>query len=645
MDSEAASDASIVFEDGLGDEKKSGMLSGGLSFEGEKSLLKPAIKSKSKPVRGPPLLQPIREKYHEVDGVKVFDDYFWLREKENPKVLRHLEDENAFAEWSMKHTKDLQNELYDEFVARTPGDSNSCYRQEDDFFYYSRTEVEQQYTIHCRRFEGLDNEEQIILDENKEAEGEDYFKLGGCEVSPSHDLLAYGVDTEGNERFSLRIRDISSSSRWLDDEIYPCGWTIRWAADNRTIFYTRIDEHGRSDTLWKHVLGENAPDGSDDEMLYSEPDERFILKINTTSNKKYLLLQIEGQVTREVRYLPTNQPSGEFKIIAPRQYGVQYEVSSHGAYFYIKTNADGAHNFKVVKVPVDALDDPDAYVEVLPHRDDVFIDRIDLFRHHFVAWEWENGVQKIRVQDLSDEEVHYVRLPEPPYAIWPGEIRDTEDFLMNQYFNTNTFRFTFSSFLQPNIVYDYDMDNKRKRKQMDNIVAGFIKENYHQKRIFATAPDGAMIPIILVYKTTAQQRTAQQKNRSTTNHQQTFRPSETGRIHIKNQNRFAGNANTDKRPGDAARRDNVSPGRGATTAQPVLRVAGWALALSELCRESNEPLCRGRRSEPGLKCLFMCCAVRFSNRSWPALSSGLIGLPSAPMKWSPVTRACARTSK
>eukprot|EP01114_Cavostelium_apophysatum_P015564 TRINITY_DN4263_c0_g1_i2.p1 TRINITY_DN4263_c0_g1~~TRINITY_DN4263_c0_g1_i2.p1 ORF type:complete len:1105 (+),score=316.09 TRINITY_DN4263_c0_g1_i2:279-3593(+) len=439
-----------------------------------------------------------RTKAFSFHGRDIFDDYDWLKDKNNPKVLKYLEEENRYADACMSNTRDLQTTLYDEFVARSIGDDRSCFMQIDDFYYYTRTEAESQYPIHCRRFESLDNEELIILDENQEAEGEDFFTLGPFEISMDHNYLTYGVDTEGYERFTLRFKNLIDGT-WLDDEISGASWTVRWAADNKTIFYTMCDDVGRSYRLFRHVIGENAPDGSDDKLIYQEDDPRFVLQINTTNNKKYFLLLIEGQITKEVRFLSTSTPMGEFKPLLGRTRGHIYGVGNHGNYFYIRTN-ENALNFKVVKAPVDDPADREYWEEILPHRDDVFVERIDCFRHHYIAWEWENGIQKIRITDLSDGEVHYVQLNEPLYAVWPGETEMTEDTLDVQYFNSNLLHFTYTSFLHPNIVYEYDMDNRRKRKKKETIVPGFVKDHYHQKRIFATSHDGKMIPISLVYK-------------------------------------------------------------------------------------------------------------------------------------------------
>lgn len=375
----------------------------------------------------------------------------------------------------------------------------SAVRQEDDFFYYTRYEEEKQYAVHCRRYESMENEEQVVLDENAEAEGEDYFCLGALELSPDHNQVMYGVDTEGNERFTLRFRNLVTNQP-LEDELYDCSWTARWAADNRTVLYTRVDQSGRSYQVLRHRLGHNATDGSDDEVVYTEPDERFFLRLTVSNSWRYFLLNVDGQITKEVLFLSTATPEGTFRPVQPRRPGVLYQVSHHGQHFYVLTNQDGACNFKVMRVHVDRVDSLDEWEELLAHRDDVLLERIDLFRHHFVVWEWHGGLQRIRIQDLSDGEVHYVAFSEPLYAVWPGEKPDTEDTLEAPYFNSNTFTFSYSSLVQPVIVYDYDMDNHRRRKKKEQVVHGYVREEYHQKRLWAPAEDGALVPISLVYK-------------------------------------------------------------------------------------------------------------------------------------------------
>lgn len=447
----------------------------------------------------PPVAKATPHMVYECDGVKVYDDYYWFRERSNPKVLKYLEEENAYAEAMMEDTSDLQDSLYEEFMKRSTGVEKVLYQQVDDFYYYTRQEEDKNYPIHCRRFESTDNEEQVVLDENEVAEGEDFFSLGCFEISNDHNWLMYGVDSSGNEKFTLRFKNLSSGSH-LDDELYDASWTARWAADNRTVLYTRVDDTGRSYGLYRHAMGEHANDGSDDELIVHEKDEMFFLRLTVSNSRRYFLLNIDGQVTKEVRYLSTATPKGEFQTIAARQHGVMYHVSHHGSYFYILTNCDGAHNFKVMKAHVDDPANKENWEEVLPHREAVLIERVDLFRHHFVAWEWEGGLQHVRVQDLSDGEVHYIQFSDSLYAVWPGEKPDMEDTLQPLYFNSNTFVFSYSSFVQPTIVYEYDMDNHRKRKKKEMVVNGYLKEEYHQRRIWATAPDGSQVPISLVYK-------------------------------------------------------------------------------------------------------------------------------------------------
>lgn len=457
---------------------------------------------KMKPVTKPPVAKSRPTKTGiSLHGYEHVDEYAWLRDRENPEVMNYLEQENGYAVYALQHTTELQNKLYNEFVDRTAtGDIRTAYTQVDDFFYYSRMDEEQQYFVHYRKFDSLENEEQVVLDENIMAEGEEFFSLGIMEISPDHSLVAFTVDTEGNERFSIKFRNLNSQTD-LEDEIYPVGWTVRWAADNKTVLYTQVDEIGRAYKLFRHTIGENKPDGSDDEQIYFEPDPAFYIAISTTNNRKYFLLNVLGQVTTEMYYLPTNQPTGEFQLIIKRERGVLYYVTHHANYFYFLTNEGGAYNFKVVTAPISDPTNKELWEEVIPHREDVVIDKIIVFRHHFVSWQRENGIQKVLVQDLSDLETHYIQFPESLYSIWPGEVEDTDDTLTSQYFNSNLLRFSYSSFTQPTIIYDYDMDNRRKKKIHEERMAGFVKGEYHHKRIFVEAEDGAQIPVILVYKT------------------------------------------------------------------------------------------------------------------------------------------------
>jgi len=320
-------------------------------------------------------------------GEEVQDPYFWLRDdaRSDPEVLAYLEAENAYTAAVMKPTEEFQQKLYDEMLARIKETDLSVPVRFGDYFYYTRTEEGQQYPLHCRKKGSLDAGEELILDENALAEGHDYFNVGVFEVSPNHMLLAFSVDYDGGEEYTVRFKDLITGEL-LPDEIPGTYYSLQWAADNRTVFYNTLDAAHRPYRLYRHVLGS---DPAQDELVYQEDDESYFLGLYKTNSKQYLMLYLGSQVTSEVRYLRADDPTGKFKVVHPRQHKMEYTVEHWGNKFYIVTN-DDAINFKVVEAPVSAPAKRN-WKDVIPHRDDVKIDGVDLFSSHMVVSLRENG--------------------------------------------------------------------------------------------------------------------------------------------------------------------------------------------------------------------------------------------------------------
>ncbi|OYD13931.1 oligopeptidase B [candidate division WOR-3 bacterium JGI_Cruoil_03_44_89] len=431
---------------------------------------------------------PIAEVVPKVDtlfGDIRTDNYFWLRDRSNPKAIKYLEDENRYTETVMKHTEKLQEHLYKELLSRIKETDLSVPEKLDNYYYYSRTEKGKQYPIYCRKKGNLDAEEEVLLDENALAVGHKYFDIGVFRVSPNHRLVAYSVDTTGSERFTLYIKNLSTGELFKD-EIPNTGYSVRWANDNRTIFYTVLDKTKRPYELYRHTLGTNP---QEDILVYREKDEAFFLSISKTKSKEYLIMNLGSNTTSEVRYLKADSPTEDFRIIHPRQHEMKYYVAHHGNKFFILTN-DNAKNFKLIEVSVT---DPsrENWKEVIPHRDSVKIEGVEVFKNHLVLYERENGLKKIRIVDLRNNESHYVEFPEPIYTILPGRNRD---------FNTNLLRFNYASLVTPVSVFDYDMNKRTRELKKQYEVPGYDPSLYQSERIFARAPDGTMIPISLVYK-------------------------------------------------------------------------------------------------------------------------------------------------
>ncbi|KPL00182.1 MAG: protease 2 [candidate division Zixibacteria bacterium SM23_73_3] len=433
----------------------------------------------------PPVAK-IEPKVDTLFGQQMVDDYYWLRERGNPEVIDYLKAENAYTEAVMRNTQKLQDKLYEEMVSRIKETDLSVPVKRDDYYYYSRTEEGKQYKTYCRKRGSLEAEEEILLDVNQLAEGKEYMYLGVHEVSPDHRLLAYAVDTTGSERYTLRVKDLETGELH-PDVIDSVSTSLEWANDNKTFFYTITDEAWRPFKLYRHTLG---GDIENDVLLFHEKDDAFSLDIAKSKSMGYLYANLESMTTSEVHYLDANNPTGKFKLVHSRQQDLEYSLYHHGDQFYIVTN-DNAKNFKLMQAP---LSDPSKknWREVIPHRDSVKLDRIEIFRDFMVLYERENGLKEIKIKDFATGEIHRVEFPEPVYTYWPG---------WNPDYKSQLLRFTYTSFVTPNSVYDYNMKTReRELKKRKEVLGGYDPDEYESERIFATASDGARIPISMVYR-------------------------------------------------------------------------------------------------------------------------------------------------
>lgn len=433
----------------------------------------------------PPVAKVIPKKIT-VHGDTRIDNYFWLRDRSNPEVIRYLEAENRYTEAMMKHTEALQERLYKEILGRIKQTDLSVPEQMDDFYYYTRTEEGKQYPIFCRKRGTLHAAEEILLDANALAAGRKFFRIGVFKVSPNHKLLAYSTDTEGSEVYTLFVKDLETG-QLLKDQIPNTYYSVEWANDNRTIFYSVLDAAKRPYQLYRHTLG---ADSQSDALIFHEKDDRFFLRLSKSRSREYLLLSLSSKLSSEVHYLPAGRAGAAFQVIEPRRHEVEYDVEHWGDTFFIRTN-DGAKNFKLMKAPVG---DPSRknWTEVLPHRPDVMIDSVDAFRDFLVVWERRQGLRNIRVRNLRTGNEHYVDFPEPVYTVFPTGNRE---------FHTNLLRFTYTSLVTPNSVFDYDMKSRtRQLKKRQEVLGGYDPSRCQSERVFATASDGTRIPISIVYR-------------------------------------------------------------------------------------------------------------------------------------------------
>ncbi len=439
---------------------------------------------------GDPILKPpvAKIKPYEMTlfGDTRIDNYYWLKERGSGEVLDYLKAENAYTTELMRPTEELQELLFAEMKGRIKESDLSVPVKKDQYYYYTRTEEGRQYDIHCRKLENLDAPEEVLLDENILAEGKEYYNIGEFEVSPNHKMLAYSVDLSGGEHFTIFFKDLETGTLY-PEQIPDSYYSLEWANDSRTIFYTVVDEAMRPYKLFRHTIGTNP---SEDALVYHETDDSYFLSIDKSKSQAYLFLELGSQVTTEIHFLDADAPQDTFQVIHPRQYQMEYSVVHHGERFFILTN-DDALNFKLMETPVTAPEKIN-WTEVIGHQDKVKLDKIDVFKDFLIVVERDYGLRKILVHNLSGNDQYIIEFPEASYKILLDKNPD---------FNSNYLRFTYSSFITPKSVYDYNLvTRERELKKQVEVLGDYDPADYETARLFATADDGQEIPISLVYR-------------------------------------------------------------------------------------------------------------------------------------------------
>lgn len=422
-----------------------------------------------------------------IHGDTRIDNYYWLSKRDSPAVIDYLKAENAYTDAVMKHTQSLQDKLYEELKSKIKQDDESVPYKENGYYYYTRTIPETEYFIACRKKGDLNSQEEIMLDVNKMAEGYSFFQLGGSSISEDNKILAYGVDTVSRRKYTIYFKNLETGEI-LEDEIPLTTGGAVWANDNKTVYYVLKDTVTlRSAKIMKHVLGTPV---EDDREVFYEDDDTFSVFIYKTKSKKFLVIGSQSTLTSEFRFLDADHPDGEFKIIQPRTRGLEYQVDHFGDDFYIRTNLD-ALNFKLVKTPVTATE-KENWKDVISHRDDVYFSDFDIFKNYLVVTERIQGINRLRVIPWNGNEEHYIGFDEEVYTVRSN---------VNMDFDTDLFRFSYTSLTTPNSVFDYNMKTKERTLLKETeVLGGFDKNNYETKRIYATAMDGTKIPISIVYR-------------------------------------------------------------------------------------------------------------------------------------------------
>ncbi|GAA4072409.1 oligopeptidase B [Flavobacterium cheonanense] len=436
----------------------------------------------------PPIAKIIPHELEKHGHVRI-DNYYWLNDRENPEVIDYLNKENDYYNQLTAHTKDFQKDLFEEMKARIKEDDSSVPYFYNGYYYITRFEKGKDYPIHSRKKGSLDVKEEIMFDCNEMAKGHSYFNLNGINISEDNKWVSFGVDTVSRRQYTIQIKNLETNEI-LPLKIENTTGGATWASDNKTLFYSRKDEVTlRPDRIYKHKLGSNP---SEDVVVYFEKDHTFNVSIYKSKSKKYLIISSESTLTSEFQILLSATPDEQFKVFQKRTRELEYSISHYEDSFYIVTNKDDATNFKVMKTPEDKTY-KENWVDLIPHREEVLLEGIDIFKDYLVVSERFDGLNKIRIMPWSGEGEYYLPFELETYTAYTTTNID---------FDTEILRYGYQSMAIPSSVIDFNMRTKEKTilKEQEVLGGKFDKNNYIEERIWATAQDGTKIPMSVVYR-------------------------------------------------------------------------------------------------------------------------------------------------
>ena len=427
------------------------------------------------------------------------DNYFWMRltddqktaknkDAQTQKVEAYLNSENEYFDKVTASTNNFQEELFEEMKGRIKEDDTSVPYFRNNYFYITRFEKGSQYPIYSRKKENLEANEEILFDVNKEAEGYEYFQLGGLNVSPNNTLVAFATDTVSRRQYTIQIKNLETGNILTDKIENTTGGSV-WSNDNKTLFYTKKDPLTlRSSSIYRHILGTDA---SEDVIVYEEKDETYSTYVYKTKSHKFIVIGSSSTLSSEFRIISADKPYGDWKIIQPREDNLEYSLAHYGDYFYIQTNKDGALNFKLMKTPVNKTT-KENWVDVIPHRNETLLEDVSIFKNYLVIEERTQGLGRIRIKTWDGKEDYYLPFDEETYSA---------GVYANPEFDTEVIRYSYNSMTTPNSVIDFNMRNQTKEVKKEQEVLGgkFNKSNYKSERVWATARDGKKVAISLVY--------------------------------------------------------------------------------------------------------------------------------------------------
>ena len=433
-----------------------------------------------------------------IHGDTISDPYFWMRlsdaqknakmpDEQTQRVIAYLEAENAYREKMMAHTDSFQNRLFEEIKGRIKQTDMSVPYLENGYYYITRYEEGKEYPIHSRKKGTLEAAEEIMLNVNEMAEGHAYYAIGGRTVSPDNRILAYGEDTVSRRQYTIRFKDLSNGSHLTDVIPNTTGFVV-WGNDNKTVFYTIKDDALRSYKIFRHTIGKST---KDDVLVFHEKDETFSTFIWKTKSKKYLVIGSAATLSQEYRILEANNPTGAFRMFHPRERNLEYDISHYGDNWYIRTNKDGASNFKIMTAP-EGSTSKENWKDLMPYDPAIYIEGIDLFKDHMVISERKGGITQLRIRPWDGKNEHYIEFGEESY---------TAGTSINPDFETDMLRLDYTSLTTPSTTYDYDVKSKKLTMLKQQEVLGeFNAADYVSERKMVKAADGTLVPLSIVYK-------------------------------------------------------------------------------------------------------------------------------------------------
>lgn len=417
------------------------------------------------------------------------DDYYWLNDRENPEVIAYLNAENDYYKKMTAHTEQFQKDLFEEMKSRIKEDDESVPYFYNGYYYITRYEKGKDYPIYSRKKGSLEATEEIMFDCNEMAKEHSYFNLNGISVSEDNKWVSFGVDTVSRRQYTIQVKNLETGEI-LPEKIENATGGTAWASDNKTFFYTKKDSQTlRSDKIYRHELNTKV---ENDNLIFHEEDDTFYTFVYKEKSKKYLVIGSTSTLTSEYQILEANNPTGEFRIFSKRERGLEYSISHFGDSFYVVTNKDKATNFKLMKTSENSTSSNN-WVDLISHREDVLLEGIDIFKDYLVVEERSNGLNKIQIRPWNGEEVYYLPFESETYTAYTTSNPD---------FDTNLLRFSYQSLKTPSSVIDFNMKTKEQTVLKEQEVLGgkFNKDNYEEKRVWATAEDGTKVPISMVYK-------------------------------------------------------------------------------------------------------------------------------------------------